>query len=540
MNTSGIDLHIFFVLVLVATCVAIAIKWIRLPYSIALVLVGLNIGIFHLLPPVVMTPELILLFFLPAMLFEASWNLDLRMMKRCFQPVIAFATVGVGLSTAVVGAVLHYMAGVDMTTAMLFGAMISATDPISVLALFKRMGIEKRLITILEGESLLNDATAVVLFRILLAAAITGGAISAADLGMQFLLVTFGGAAIGIVLGLAASFLTKFFDDHLLEITLTIIVAYGSYLISEQFHASSVMAVLVAGIVMGNYGSKTYMSASTRLAVDSFWEYGAFIAESLVFLLIGMQIKVDLLIKYAPLIGVAILAILVGRLVVIYGLAPFVSSKVEPIPFKWRHLLFWGGVRGALCMAMALSLPQNFPLKEGLIVTTFGVALFTLLIQGLTFEPLIRVLKVRGMQSVESKYLAIREDIQRYHEEMEKLNILLSQGKLEQNQFDEQVAITQHKIEVADSLVIKLQEDGVDIDEIERIQIERALIVAQRDCLNTLSRRGRLRATLIKRYRTKLHVEAERLLMGDSELGSEGGTESGADLPDRASIGSDS
>ncbi len=515
--TPGIDLNIFLVLVLVSTCVAIAVKWIRLPYSIALVLVGLNIGIFHLLPPVVMTPDLILLIFLPSMLFEASWNLDLRMLKRCFQPVIAFATVGVVLSTAVVGAVLNYMAGIDLTVALLFGAMISATDPISVLALFKRMGIEKRLITILEGESLLNDATAVVLFRIVLAAAISGGALSASDLGLQFLLVTFGGAAIGAVVGFAASYLSKFFDDHLLEITLTIIVAYGTYLISEQLHASSVMAVLVAGVVLGNFASKLYMSASTRLAVDSFWEYAAFIAESLVFLLMGMQIKIDLLVKYAPFIGVAIFAIMVGRLVVIYGLAPFVSSKKDPIPFKWRHLLFWGGVRGALCMAMALSLPVTFPLREALIVTTFGVALFTLLVQGLTFEPLIKFLKVRGMQSVQSKYLYIRDDIQRYHDELEKLSGLLSQGKLEQKHFEEQVAITEHKIEIAEALIVKLQEDGVDIDEIERIQIERALIVAQRDCLNTLARRGRLRPNLISSYRARLHTEAERLLMSESD-----------------------
>ena len=161
------------------------------------------------------------------------------------------------------------------------------------------MGIEKRLVTILEGESLLNDGTAVVLFRILLAAAISGGALSGQLIVSQFLIVVLGGIVSGLVVGFLTSFLTRFFDDHLLEITLTIIAAYGSYVIAEEIHVSSVMSVLVTGVILGNYGSRSAMSPTTRLAVGSFWEFAAFIAESLVFLLIGLQIKFELLMKYS-------------------------------------------------------------------------------------------------------------------------------------------------------------------------------------------------------------------------------------------------
>lgn len=501
------DVHVFLILTLVAASVAIAVKWIRLPYSIALVVAGLAIGVFRLLPEVHMTPELILLVFLPALLFEASWNLNLHVLKKCWKPVLAFATIGVFLSTLVVGYVISILAQVDLLVAMVFGAMISATDPISVLAFFKKMGIEKRLVTILEGESLLNDGTAVVLFRILMVAAITGGALSPANIILQFTMVTFGGVALGIAFGGFASWLTRFFDDHSLEITLTLLAAYGAFIVAETFHVSGVMAVLLAGIVMGNYGSRTHMSPTTRLAVDSFWEYAAFIAESLVFLLIGIQIELGLLVKYAPQIGIAIVAILVGRLVVIYGLAPFVSSPRHPIPASWRHLLFWGGLRGSLCMAMALSLPSNFPMRESLIITTFGVALFTLFIQGLSFEPLVKLLKVSKPKTVDTKYLALNEELKGYRLELEKLQ---SAKMLREEYLTEKQRI-EDKIAETELLVLKLREEDISVRDIEQIQIERALIQAQRDCLNTLARQDKVSKATLEDYKQRLNEDYEAL-----------------------------
>ncbi|HNB23151.1 MAG TPA: cation:proton antiporter, partial [Candidatus Melainabacteria bacterium] len=350
--TSNLNFYLLFTMLLLASGVAIVTKWIKLPYSIALVIVGLFIGIFHFLPVVTMTPELILLIFLPALLFEASWNLHYDWLKSCYKPVALLATLGVLMSAIIVGFVLHGLTGLDFKLSLLFGAMISATDPISVLALFKRMRVNRRLHTILEGESLLNDGTAVALFRVLLASILVGGDLSWSRIGIDFALITCGGIFVGAAVGSIASKLTQYFDDHLLETTLTVLVAYGSYVLAEQFRVSSVISVLVAGFIMGNFGSRTSMSATTRLAVDSFWEYAAFIAESLVFLLIGMQIKYDLVVKYSPCILAGVAAILIARFVVIYTLSPIASDKAHPISLKWQHLLFWGGLRGSLCMAM--------------------------------------------------------------------------------------------------------------------------------------------------------------------------------------------
>lgn len=192
-STAGLNIHILLLLIMVASAVAIAIKWVRLPYAVALVLVGLFIGVFHLLPPVALTPDLILVILLPLMLFEASWNLNLKVLRDCYKAVAVYATVGVIVSAVVVGAVLHYAAGLDFTTSLILGSILAATDPISVLALFKRMGIQVRLTALLEGESLLNDGTAVVLFRILLAAAIAGSQISVEKVCSEFVIVTLGG-----------------------------------------------------------------------------------------------------------------------------------------------------------------------------------------------------------------------------------------------------------------------------------------------------------------------------------------------------------
>lgn len=499
---SNLNFYLLFTMLILASGVAIVTKWIRLPYSIALVIVGLLIGIFHFLPVVTMTPELILLIFLPVLLFEASWNLHIDWLKICYRPVTLLATAGVFLSTICVALVLNVVTGLDFKIALLFGAMISATDPISVLALFKRLKVNRRLHTILEGESLLNDGTAVALFRVLLATVLLNGNLSFPNVVMDFVLLTCGGTLVGAVVGLAASKLTQFFDDHLLETTLTVLVAYGSYILGEQLHVSSVISVLVAGFIMGNFGSRKSMSAKTRLSVDSFWEYAAFIAESLVFLLIGMQIKFPLVIKYAPFIGAGIFAILVARALVVYLLMFIAKEKKHPIPLSWQHLLFWGGLRGSLCMAMALSLPTNFPQREMLVVTTFGVALFTLLVPGLTMEPLVKILKVATSRVSKSTELQLElTNLKNEKRSLGKAAKAAVQGKKEYRQkeleIDQRIIETEQLIEILDS-----SED--DNDEAERLQIETALLRAQKDCLVELSRKSSSKPEVLSEFRERV------------------------------------
>lgn len=394
MSENHTTISNFIALLLVASATAVCIKWIKVPYAVALVVAGLIIGLFNVLAPIAMTPDLVLLIFLPALLFEAAWNMDLQALRRDWLSITVLATIGVVICMFSVAGILHYAGGIEMQTAMMFGAMVSATDPVSVIALFRQMGIDKRLTMILEGESLFNDGTAVVLFQLMLSIFLSGGHWSLSSAIGNFVWAVVGGAGLGVLLGYAASLITKAFDDHLLETTLTMITAYGGFLLADHFKVSPVIAVVAAGIVVGNVGSRTGMSVKTREAVNAFWEYAAFLVNSLLFLLIGLQVKIPVLMQNAGLIGFGVLAVFVARALIVYGLCPFVSTKQLPIPGKWRHLMFWGGLRGALVMALALSLPITFPERESIINMTFGVVLFTLLVPGLTMEPLVRMLRM--------------------------------------------------------------------------------------------------------------------------------------------------
>jgi CPA1 family monovalent cation:H+ antiporter len=395
MNDTHFTITIFIVLLLIASGVAMVTRWVRVPYTLALVIVGLLISPMHFIPAVHVSPELILLIFLPALLFEAAWNLRLDHLRENLAPILTLAVPGVLVSVGVVGAVLHFGVGWPWPTALLFGAIISATDPVSVLALFKKLGLPKRLNTIVEGESLINDGTAVVVFKIILA--IAAGATMETSMGglaldslREFIKVVFGGLAAGAVVGMAASALTARFDDHLLEITLTTIAAYGSFLGAEGLHVSPVIAVLTAGLIIGNYGRRAGMSPTTQVAVNSFWEYAAFVVNSLVFLLVGLETQLTAMFAYSRTIAWGVLALLLSRIVTVYGLMPLANRLAAPVPFRWRHVLFWGGLRGSLSIALALSLPLTLERRSELVMMIFGAVVFSLLVQGLTISPMLK------------------------------------------------------------------------------------------------------------------------------------------------------
>lgn len=399
MSDTHFAITVFIVLLLIASAVAMITKWIRVPYTLALVVVGLVISPMNFLPPVRISPDLILLIFLPALLFEAAWNLRLDQLRANAAPILLLATIGVGLSVGVMAVILHYAAGLAWSPALLFGAIISATDPVSVLGLFRKLGAPKRLKVIIEGESLFNDGTAAVVFRILLGIVIgttaTGSpAALIANVMVQFFVALLGGLILGAVIGFLASILTSYFDDHLLEITLTTIAAYGSFILAERVHVSPVISVLATGIIIGNYGRAKAMSNTTDVAVDSFWEYAAFVVNSLVFLLIGLATPLGLLAQHLAIILWSILAMTVARAISVYGLLPISNRFSEPVNGRWQHVLFWGGLRGSLSIALVLSLPLDIPNRMEITAMTFGAITFSLLVQGLTVSPLLRLLKI--------------------------------------------------------------------------------------------------------------------------------------------------
>jgi len=509
MNPQDASIHVdtLLALLLVASATAVVIKWVRVPYAVALVIAGLIIGLSKVLPPVSMTPELVLLIFLPALLFEASWNLDIKALRRDWFSISVLATAGVVICMFGVAAILHFAGGMGIQTALLFGAMVSATDPVSVIALFRQMGIDKRLTMILEGESIFNDGTAVVLFKLVLALVLTGAKFSlAATLG-SFCMVVFGGALLGGLVGYAASRITSAFDDHLLEITLTMVTAYGSYLLAERLQVSPIIAVVAAGIVIGNYGSRTGMSVTTRLAVNSFWEYAAFLVNSLLFLLIGLQVQLPLLIKYADLIGLGVLAVVIARLIVVYGICPFVSTDRLPIPDKWRHLMFWGGLRGALVMALALSLPLSFPDREAIINMTFGVVLFTLLVPGLTMEPLVRFLGMAPKQEKLMKYQEYKAIVMALKSEHKELDRLKDAGKISDSAYQTWKTELDSEIRQASTKGETLQLSDDSLDELRDRQTKIHLLELRKEFYSRLAHDGAL--TEESAHHLKISIDAE-------------------------------
>jgi len=338
-----------------------------------------------------LTPDVILILFLPALVFEGSVKLNIRDLLRDAVPLLLLANLGVLLATFVTGYLVHWAIGLPLLVALLFGAIVSATDPISVLAIFKGLRMDRRLSVIIEGESLLNDGTAAVLFQIILVGIIAGHLNPVWGVG-QFVLKIGGGVALGFFVGGAASTITRAIDDPGVEIIVTTIAAYGSYLLAYYFSLSGILATASAGLIVGNLAGRRDMSAPARMAVISFWEYVAFVMNSLIFLLIGLEVHIDGLASAWRPVLLAVAAVLVGRALSVYLLVPASNVFAKKIPMRWQHVIVWGGLRGALALALALSLEGSLPDRGLVLDLTFGVVIFSILLQGLTVKPLLRIL----------------------------------------------------------------------------------------------------------------------------------------------------
>ncbi len=400
--TANSSVEFLLWLLIAASVIAVIAKRIGIPYTVALVLGGLLLSVVHLpaLAPLHqgnrpdwLTPDVILTLFLPALLFEGSLKIELRHIRTDLVPLLLLANLGVLIATLVTGFIVYYAVGMSLIVALLFGSMVSATDPISVLSIFKEVAVDERLSVLVEGESLLNDGTAVALFQILLASAI-GGRVGLVWGGGQFVLSVVGGALLGLALGYLVSKLTKRIDDAQVEITLTTILAYGTFLLARHLHLSGVIATVTAGLMIGNFAAKTAMSPRTLTALRSFWEYASFIINSLVFLLIGLEVRLGGVLHAWKPIVIAVAAIFLGRILSVYTLVPLSNLFSKPISFVWQHVLVWSGLRGALSLALALSLDSTFPYRDQILNLTFGVVVFSILVQGLSIKPLLRMLRL--------------------------------------------------------------------------------------------------------------------------------------------------
>jgi monovalent cation:H+ antiporter, CPA1 family len=380
-------------LLLGAVLIGILARRVRIPYAVALVLGGLLVEESHLVSVPQLDPAVVLFAFLPPLLFDAAFRLDARELRLVARPVLLLAVPGVALTTLVVGGMVALVLELPVPVALLFGSLVAATDPVAVTAVLNDLALPARLIIIPEAESLVNDGMAITLYTGFSELGTSRGADLVA-LGGLFLREVLLGLAVGAALGFVCSRLTSTVDDHLIEMMLSVVLAYGSYLVADQLHASGPLACVAAGVIQGSYGREFGMSERTSQLLDDLWEFLGFFANAILFLLVGLSVNLVALIDNAKAVVVAIVAVLAARILVVEAVGLITARGPLAVPFRERLVLIWSGLRGALTIALALGLPHDTPSRALLINMAFGVVLFTLIAQGLTLTLIIKLLGV--------------------------------------------------------------------------------------------------------------------------------------------------
>lgn len=382
-------------LLIVAILVAIVARRLALPYTVGLVVAGAGLALSRIDFGIALTHDIIFELILPPLLFEAALNIHWHELRRDLAPVLVLSTFGVVISAAIVAAGMAWLFGWPIAAALIFGVLIAATDPVAVIAMFKDTGIGGRLRLLVESESLFNDGVAAVLFGLILSWA-AGGAWSSSNAALSLITVSGGGIVLGAAAGIAGIFLAGRTRDHLTEAAITLVTAYGAFLLAEHFHFSGVLATVTAGLVVGSMGlrgaqTRPGLSDAARDFILEFWEFAAFLANSLVFLLIGVAVaRIDFrAVGEIALLG-AILLVLAGRAATVYPLSLLFRSTRLSIGVGEQHVLWWGGLRGALALALALALPPAIPMRDTIVIATFAVVGFSVVIQGLTMPWILK------------------------------------------------------------------------------------------------------------------------------------------------------
>lgn len=468
----------------------------RIPYTLLLVIVGLGLA-FADVRLVNLSPQLILLIFLPPLLFEAAWNLKWSNLKQDLIPISLYAVLGVLIAIVGVAVGLNQFTELSLPTALLIGASLSATDPVSVTALFRELGVGKRLTTLMEGESLFNDGMAVVAFGFLVAFSQSKSELAFQPILLQLITVVGIGLGIGGLIGFAISYLTQRFDLPLVEQSLTLISAYGTYLITEDFGGSGVIGVVTTGLILGNFGSRIGMNPRTRIIVSEFWEFLAFFVNSIVFLLIGDQIRFAILGENFGTIIVTIAAVILTRAVAIYGLGSLSNRLANSaITIPVQTILWWGGLRGAVSIALALSVPEDFAGREVVIATVFGTVLFTLLVQGLTIQPVLKRLNLLGDQPLRQRYLEFVARQAAFNRVLNHLESIKKHPSVELEFYEYQVSLVKGELNNLQSEIDQLQSDYPNLRTFIAEQLREELLAIEADTYAEFVRAGRLNQEL--------------------------------------------
>ena len=439
---------ILILLLLIATAVALVTQRLRISYVAGLVLAGLPITDL-LSRRIGLDPFLVLNLFLPILIFEAAINTDISRLRSTFKPIALLAGPGSVFSSAIIAVLVKFGLGLDWIPALLVGVILANTDTVSIIAVFKEIRVPSRLLTIVEGETLFNDAAALVTFNLLLVIYATG-TISTTQVIKEVLIVALGGGLVGAVLGYLCLPIYVRLRDPLSSLLLTVALALGAFQLGQFLGVSGAVAVVIAGLVFGNLGLPRSASASDRITLISFWEYAGFIVNTFIFLLIGIEINPLTLWQTLPSIVLVILAYQLGRILSVYSLLWVLRWIDRPIPLRWQHILILGNIKGSLSMALAVAIPLTLTGRELIIELVFGAVLFSLVIQGLALPWLIKKLDISQVSAVTRDIGQLQLQLIASKAAQDELANLLKSGVLPKAVYEELWASYQAKVAVSE------------------------------------------------------------------------------------------
>jgi CPA1 family monovalent cation:H+ antiporter len=502
---------ILIILLLVATGVALVTQWLRVPYVTGLVLAGLPIT--ELLSRRIgLDPSLVLNLFLPILIFEAAINTDVSRLRSTFKPIALLAGPGAVLSSAIIAVLLKLGLGLDWIPALLVGVILANTDTVSMIAVFKEIPVPSRLSTIVEGETLFNDAAALVSFNLIVTVYSTGS-LTVLEGIRELLFVALGGSVVGLVLGYLSIPIFVRLNDPLSSLLLTVAVALGTFQVGQFLGVSGAVAVVMAGLIFGNVGLSRSTSASDRITLLSFWEYASFGVNTFIFLLIGIEINPVMLLKILPAVLLAVLAYQIGRVITVYPLLAGLRWVDRPIPVRWQHVLFIGNIKGSLSMALALSIPLTLPERERLIAIVFGAVLISLVGQGLSLPWLVKRLKLSSVSETRQKI----EELQLYliasKAAQEELDSLLRSGVLPKAVYEELRASYQARVATSERVLRefynrRVQESPTESSNLAQLDaIRRRLLLAEKGAVNDALRKRILSEDLVQAYIKNLNEQ---------------------------------
>ncbi|MBW4512215.1 MAG: cation:proton antiporter [Scytonematopsis contorta HA4267-MV1] len=501
------------ILLLLATGVALITRRLRVPYVTGLVLAGLPIT--ELLSRRIgLDPILVLNLFLPILVFEAGINTDIRRLRSTFKPIALLAGPGAVFSSAIIAVLLKLWLGLAWIPALFIGVILANTDTVSMIAVFKEIPVPSRLSTIVEGETLFNDAAALVSFNLILQVYSTGS-LTFLEGVQQLLFISLGGCLVGLVLGYLSIPIFDRLDDPLSSLLLTVAVALGTFQVGQFIGVSGAVAVVVAGLIFGNLGLGN-TSASSRITLLSFWEYASFTVNTFIFLLIGVEINLVTLWRTLPAILLAVLAYQAGRVITVYPLLGMVRLFDRPIPVRWQHLLFLGNIKGSLSMALALSLPTTLSGRESLIALVFGCVLLSLVGQGLSLPWLVKRLNLSKFSEAQQQVEQLQAQLITAKAAQDELDTLLKTGVLPKAVYEEMRSAYQVQIASAEKALRELynrrrpDEYDTKSGEYKKLDaIRRRLLLAEKAALNEAIRK---RILLEEIARGRLQKIDEQLL----------------------------